>query len=234
MPYTEDGRMRYAADYLTECGFEYTDDVDKADFAVLPVPSKEYMFNNLDRLTVFYGMGRHRDYNYAAREDYLLANAFLTAEGAVAFCEENTEISLYRAEVLITGYGRIAKALHGILAACGANVTVCSRSKESEIQALYNGARHVGFDALKFKNSNDIVFNTVPHIVFTESELSALKDGAVLIDLSSFPGGVDTLCAAAAGINLIDGRGLPSKYCKKTAGILIGKAVADIIKEEKL
>ena len=92
----------------------------------------------------------------------VLKNAFLTAEGAVTLIEENTHYSLYRANILIIGYGRIGKALHNILKGYGAYVTVCSRSKESEADSVFNGAKHISFNDLKSANDADIIINTVP------------------------------------------------------------------------
>ena len=146
--------------------------------------------------------------------------------------EENTAYSLYRAEILIIGYGRIGKALHNILKGYGADITVCSRSKSSKDEAIYNGAKHISFEQLKSENNANIIFNTVPHMVLTKNELSALKKDAVILDLASFPGGVDTLVADSLGLAVLNGRKMPSRYTEKTAGYLIGEAVSDIIEEE--
>ena len=80
---------------------------------------------------------------------------------------------------------------------------------------------------MQIKNNYDIVFNTVPHIVFTKAEIDALDSNATLIDLASFPGGVDTLYAKSKGVKLIDGRKLPSRYSEKSAGYLIGKTMGE-------
>lgn len=56
----------------------------------------------------------------------------------------------------------------------------------------------------------------------------------LILDLASFPGGVDTLVANSLGLKLINGRGMPSVYTQKTAGEIIGEAVVNIIKGEKL
>jgi dipicolinate synthase subunit A len=72
----------------------------------------------------------------------------------------------------------------------------------------------------------------VPHIIFTKAEINALDSDVTLIDLASFPGGVDTLYAKSKGINLIDGRKLPSRYSEKSAGYLISKTIHQIIKED--
>lgn len=232
VPYLTDDRLIYAKEYLIKAGFSYVDDTESADFVLLPIPAKAYMFNDLDDKIVFYGAGDFRGFDYNKVKSFLQENAFLTAEGAIALYKENSDMSLYNSKVLITGYGRIAQSLHKALAALGANVTVCSRSSESTILSRYNGANHITFEELKIKNDFDVVFNTVPHIVFTKGELDALGSDAVLIDLASFPGGVDTLYAKSKGIKLIDGKRLPSRYSKKSAGILIGKTVHQIIKED--
>ncbi|MCH5320413.1 MAG: NAD(P)-binding domain-containing protein [Eubacterium sp.] len=232
IPYLTDDRLEYAKEYLINKGYSYTDDISLSDFVLLPVPVKKYMFENLEDKVVFYGMGDYKGFDYNKIKSFLLENAFLTAEGAIALYKESSDMSIYNSKVLITGYGRIAQALHKSLWAMGADVTVCSRSKESTAMSKFNGAKHITFDELKNKNNFDIVFNTVPHIIFTKAELDALDSEVTLIDLASFPGGVDTLYASSKGIKLIDGKRLPSRYSKKTAGFLIGKTVHQIIKED--
>lgn len=230
VPYLTDDRMQYAKNYLEDAGYTFCEDVKSADFVVLPIPAKKSMFDGLEGKTVFYGAGDFKGFDYNKVRSFLLENAFLTSEAAIALYKENSNMSIYNSKVLITGYGRIARALHRALAAMGADVTVCSRSKESAALCVFNGAKHMGFDELSIKNNFDIVFNTVPHLVFTKAELDALDSDVILIDLASFPGGVDTLYARTKGIKLIDGRRLPLRYSKKAAGILIGKTINQLIK----
>ena len=40
VPYTQDKRMIYAAEYLEKHGFKYTEDTENCDFVLLPVPVK--------------------------------------------------------------------------------------------------------------------------------------------------------------------------------------------------
>lgn len=232
IPYMIDERLDFARDYLVSIGYDYLENSNDADFILLPIPAKEYMFKGFEDKCVFYGAGDYKGIDYNKNNSFLLENSFLTAEGAIALYKENSLSSIYNSNVLITGYGRIAQALHKALSALGARVTVCSRSEESRVLSEFNGAKHIYFDDLKNNNSFDIAFNTVPHIVFTKQELDALGKDTVLIDLASFPGGVDTLYAKSKGIKLIDGKKLPSRYSKKSAGILIGKTVDKIIKED--
>ena len=233
VPYTDDKRMIYAREYLENKGFISVDNYNNSDFILLPVPVKKYMLEQVGDKPVFYGMGEHKNgFDYMKNENYVLKNAILTAEGAVSYIEENTDYSLFGSKILIIGYGRIGKAIHKILKAYGADITVCSRSFESKALAEFNGARHIFFDELSKRNNADIIINTVPHPVLTKKELSAVKSDTLILDLASFPGGVDTLIAKSLGLKLLNGKAMPSKYTQKTAGYIIGEAVINIIEEE--
>lgn len=232
IPYADDLRMNYVKTYLEDNDFIYVKDIDDANFVILPVLTKPYMFKGLEDKTVFHGMAKENiGKNYMENENYVLKNAILTAEGAVTCLENETDYSLNNAKVLITGYGRIGKALHKILKAYGSKVTVCSRSSASKTEVQFNGAAHIDFSQLADKSDFDIVINTVPHIVFTKAELSALDRDAIILDLASFPGGIDTLVADSLKLKRLSGRAMPSKYTSKTAGICIGEAILEMIKE---
>lgn len=231
VPYKDDKRMIYAIEYLTAHGYTQTVDKSSADFVLLPIPVKKYMLSDLDNKIVFYGSGDYTGIDYNKDKEFLLKNAFFTAEGAVALFEDNCDISLFGANALIVGYGRIAKALHKALKAFSSNVTVCSRSELSKLQAKANNAVSIDFSQLKEKRNYDVVFNTVPAVVFTKPEIDALNKDTLFIDLASFPGGIDTHYAKHKDLKIIDGRGLPSIYCVKSAGYLIGETVARLFEE---
>lgn len=231
IPYKEDKRMIYASEYFTENGLTETVDKSSADFVLLPIPVKKYMFEGLENNIVFYGAGEYKGYDYNKIESFKEKNAFLTSEGAVALYKENSDVALYNADVLIVGYGRIAKALHKVLKAFASRVTVCSRNEVSRVLAEADGAKCIDFPDLSEREHYDVVFNTVPKVVFTKREIDALDDETLLIDLASFPGGVDTHYAKHKKLKLIDGRGMPSAYSVKSAGYLIGETVLNMIKE---
>lgn len=231
VPYKDDKRMIYACEYLVKNGLTETVDKASADFVLLPVPVKKYMLEGLENNLVFYGAGDYKGYDYNKNEIFQQKNAYLTTEGAIALFKESSDISLYTANVLIVGYGRIAKALHKALNAFGSRVTVCSRSDISRVQAMANGAECIGFSDLSEKRYFDVIFNTVPNVVFTKNEIDVMDSDTAFIDLASFPGGIDSHYARHKNLNVIDGRGLPSKYSVKSAGYLIGETVMSMIKE---
>ena len=232
VPYIVDERMVFASEYLQAQGYKCVDSSDDADFILLPIPAKDYMFENLGNKTIFYGCGDYQGIDYNKFESFVMENAYLTSEGAISLLKENSDRSIYASKVLITGYGRIARALHRAFDAMGAKVTICCRSDGAGTEAGFRGADVIGFDELKNDNCYDFIFNTVPHMIFTKNELDKVNKETLLFDLASFPGGVDTLYAKSKGVKLIDGKKLPSRYSKKSAGELIGRTVEKIIKED--
>ena len=111
-------------------------------------------------------------------------------------------------------------------------MTVCSRSALSKTRALFAGARHTDFSGLVQPGDYDLVYNTVPHMIFTKRELQALRRDTVLVDLASFPGGVDTLMAHTLGITVVDGRQSARPHPpRRLPGALIGETVAEMIEE---
>ncbi len=228
----ENERLVFAANYLEKHGYIRVENLEVCDFALLPVPTKKYMLDSLGGKFALYGGGEYENgINYMKNEKYVLKNALLTAEGAVATLESENADSLIGKNILIIGYGRIAKALHRLLSAYGCNITVCSRSGESLVLSSFCGAKHIYFPELKNKNEFDIVINTVPHVVLTEHELKALKKSVIILDLASFPGGTDTLVASSLGLKIITGRGMPTKFTAKAAGEALGCAADEIIRQ---
>lgn len=231
VPFTEDERMIYTKEYLINKGYSVLDDCDQAEYIILPIPAKKEMFKNFEDKKVFYGCGDFKGCNYNENENFLLKNAFFTVEGAIALYKKSSDLALYGSKVLITGYGRIGKDLHRVLNSFGCKTTICSRSPVSKTIAKSNGGECIDLSDLSVKNDYDIIFNTIPKIIFSKNEIDALKKDAVFIELASFPGGIDMHYANARKLNIIDGRRLPSKYSKKSAGYLIGETVIEMIKE---
>lgn len=230
VPFSQDKRMAYAKDYLIKNGYEITD-VGRADYVLLPIPVKPEHFAGLEGKTVFYGFGNYEGYDYNKNESFLLTNSYLTAEGAIALFKENSEKSLLGANVLISGYGRIGKALHRLLNAYGSSVTVCDRSNVNRTQAVHNNAKAITLIELSQDNNYDVIFNTVPQLIFSKSEIDAFSKDTMFIELASFPGGIDKLYAKSKGVNLIDGKQLPLRYSAEAAGALVAKTVLSMIEE---
>lgn len=170
--------------------------------------------------------------DYLEREELAIKNAELTAEGALEIAISKTDISICGSKCLVTGWGRIAKFMAGILKALGADVTIFARklSARAEAEAL-------GFSAvsvLELENvidSFDIVFNTVPAMLFDKDILAKMEKNTLIIDLASKPGGVDFNEAENLGLRVIHALGLPGKVAYKTAGKIIYDTIQNILLE---
>lgn len=229
-PDLSDKRIEFAAKSLQDMGYINTDSEDKADFVLLGVNPAGTLLKH--DIPCFAGnVSANNIYDYTKNEMFALKNAYLTAEGALSLAIEGSSKSLINSRILITGYGRIAKALHKYLAPFTNDITVCARSIDAQTLAQMNGAKAVNFDSLQDKSEYDFIFSTVPHPVFNETELAAIKKDAVIIDLASFPGGVDVHFAKHFGLNLIVARGLPAKYSPESAGKVVAQTVDTMVRE---
>ena len=123
---------------------------------------------------------------------------------------EELPTTVFGQKVLITGMGRISKVLVKILSAMGAEVTVTARRHSDLAWAEIFGAESLHISKLddtveKF----DVIFNTVPSVIFDESRLKLLNSHCLVIDLASKPGGVDFNTARELGIKTIWALSLP-------------------------
>ena len=158
---------------------------------------------------------------------YHTANAPPTAEGAIQIAMEELPITLHDARALVIGFGRLGRALAPRLRALGTRVWVSARRYEQRAAAESMGLGSEGVDHLPdWLCSYDLVFNTVPARILGVEELAALKEGALVIDLASRPGGVDMDAAAALS--------LPGKVAPVTSGRYIKDTIYHIMEELNL
>ena len=216
--------------------------VAEAELVVLPLPytrdgetvaapfSKDSiglgeLFSKCESIPVCGGMlpeGENRFDYYD--EVMVLQNADVTAEAALVLGGQKTEKTLRSASVLISGYGRIGKALAAKLKAVGADVTVIARKEKDRVLARLAGCMTNGFETAKeLLAQADLVFNTVPDKVFAESVLDALPDSVPVIDLANALGGKRT----------VNAKGLPGTYAPEEAGIILAGAAERVLERIK-
>lgn len=170
--------------------------------------------------------------DYFAREELAVLNAVPTAEGALELAMAELPTTIFGTRVLVTGFGRIARVLCRLLVAMGAQVTVAARKYSDFAWIEIFGARAAHIDALAEKAANaDLVFNTVPALLFDRTALAALPRGAVLIDLASRPGGVDLAAAGKLGVKTIWALSLPGKVAPISSGEAIKDTILNILDE---
>ena len=173
--------------------------------------------------------------DYFAREELAVLNAVATAEGAIQIATEELPITLHDARVLVIGFGRLGRALAPRLRALGARVCVSARRYEQQAAAEGMGLGSEGMERLSdWLCSYDLVFNTVPAQLLGLEELAVMKEGALVIDLASRPGGVDMDAARTLGVHVVWALSLPGRVAPVTAGRYIKDTVYHIMEELNL
>lgn len=173
-------------------------------------------------------------FDYLDREEFAVANALPTAEGAVQVAMEEYEGTICGSRCLVTGYGRIGKILSRMLKALNADVTVSTETPENFEYIKADGNKPIATSSINDLNSYDIVFNTIPAMIIDKNVLSKSDPDVLIIDLASVPGGVDFSTANEMNIAAIHALSLPGKCSPKAAGEIITTTILNMLKEEFL
>lgn len=167
--------------------------------------------------------------DYLRREEFAVANALPTAEGAVQIAMEEFAGTIFGSHCLVIGYGRIGKMLSRMLRALNAKVTVSARKSDHFRYIMADGNKAMKTQDIASLEHFDIVFNTVPKLVIDKQILAGTNPDTLIIDLTSMPGGVDFDTAGKLGIKTIHALSLPGKCAPKTAGEIIADTISDML-----
>ena len=161
-----------------------------------------------DNLSVSY----KKVYDLMKVESLTILNTIATAEGAIDTIIQNTDTIIHGSNILILGFGRVAKTLAYKLKALDANIT-CAARKEADlawIKAYGYNVLNINFIKDELKRF-DVIVNTVPHVILGEEELKNVKNNVLLVDLASKPGGIDFNVADMLNIKYVWALALPGK-----------------------
>lgn len=193
-----------------------------------------YVFTGIARQVLTEWTERHslRLIKLMELDEVAISNSIPTAEGAIAIAMEETDITLHGAKTAVLGFGRCGQTLSHKLRAMGANVRVCTReaaelARIDELSLEPVPMRSIA-DAVR---DVDIVFNTIPALVLTAGVLKQMRQGCVIIDIASKPGGTDFRYAERRGINALLAPSLPGSVAPKTAGRIIAASISRILAE---
>lgn len=162
-----------------------------------------------------------------ARDEALLrVNAQLTAEGAIALAMRRPGRALLGSTCVVTGFGRIGQALVERLTAFGAFVIVCARNEAQMRRAHEMGAHPLPLERIAQACAQaDVIFNTVPARILSETALARIGRETLLIELASPPYGADPEAAKRLNVNWVLAGGLPGRYAPMDAGAALFEAV---------
>lgn len=231
--------LKHAAQILRTAGIVTTESPQWSNrHLLLDVPSfrpgsslcLDTLLNALPRdITIWGGNLQHpaleeyRCVDLLKEEAYLLENASITADCAIALIDPILNKSWQDVNVLIIGWGRIGKFLAKQLKSMTNHLTIAAR-KEQDCQSLHlMGYQPVRLTELKeILPDCDLIINTVPAEVLTEEDLSSCRN-CLKIDLASKKG--------IAGEDVIWARGLPGIHAPDRSGRLIAQTILRILKE---
>jgi len=170
--------------------------------------------------------------NPALDEGFLTANAKLTAEGAIARAMARKGRALLGATCVVTGFGRIARALVLRLCAMEAFVIVSARNEAQMRMAHDMGAHPVPLGEIRSAlRRADVVINTVPSPVLGKAALDQIPRDALVIELASPPYGMNVELARHMGLDVLVESGLPGRYAPLDAGAALFDALRRALEE---
>ena len=224
--------LKYAGAYLQQNGWHVSPEPNgTVSHLLLPVPCRlsltalEPLLAKLPKnITVICGSPDFElPSGYIIRdllqdESYLAQNAAITAHCAMQLMADKLPVILCQQNILILGWGRIAKCLARLLHAAGNHVTIAARKEKDRATA-----RSLLYDTVAFPDAESklqdyrVICSTIPAPVLTGSQIALCRDDCLLLDLASVKG-MDS-------DRVIHARGLPGKMAPESAGILIGETI---------
>lgn len=234
-------------------------DISKADIIILPLPvSKDNktilcsiggLALNLDELldyispfaSVLGGMISEElerrltekniaCYDYYTDEAFVKFNAHLTAQGVLKLLLENSNDYVVSQKALVTGFGRVSKAVSFFLKGLGVDVYVAARRREQRSEAEAYGIKTLSIgDIEKTVYIFDYIVNTVEQRIFTKQSIRTLKNNALYIEVASSPFGADKDDFDIFGKKYIFAPQLPGRfYPEQSAGAIL-KSIEDLL-----
>lgn len=173
-------------------------------------------------------------YDFSRREEFVKENAVLTAIGAIDIAIKNYEKSIYGSRCLVCGFGRIGSALAPLLKSMGAIVSVSARKIDDILMIKSCACKAILTSDIYKSRGYDLIFNTVPSQILGYKELKYLTRNSLIIDLASFPGGLDKRSVEQLNLRLIHALGVPGKFFPESSGKIIKNTIYNMIWEEDL
>ncbi len=130
--------------------------------------------------------------SYTSSKQFAVLGSVPTAECAVSIAVRNTEKTCKGSKYLVTGFGNVGKQLSILTKNMGADVYVSARKTEDLAMIDSLGMKPLNTYSLSDCDIEfDVIFNTIPTLIFDKSVLTALKGTPTIIDLASKPYGAD-------------------------------------------
>lgn len=173
--------------------------------------------------------------DYYDIETFQIQNALLSAEGAIYYAKQSLDSSFWGARIGILGFGRIGKMLAYLLRSTGARVSVFARRDADISWSRMLGMEASGIGGEKYFShlgKQDIIFNTVPYNIITDSVASAISPRTLIMDIASAPYGVGEDVLKKYPLNYRRELGIPGRYAPRSAGEILAQTVSSMLSRE--
>ena len=130
--------------------------------------------------------------SYTASKQFAILGSVPTAECAVSIAVKLTERTCNGSKYLIAGFGNVGKHLSMLAKNMGADVYVSARKNEDLAMIDSLGMKPLNTCSIAECDIEfDVIFNTIPTLIFNKRVLTALKGAPTIIELASKPYGAD-------------------------------------------
>lgn len=151
---------------------------------------------------------------------FLKFNSLLCVEGIISYIIRKRHKSLINSKVIVFGNGHIGHLLIDIFFKLGIECSVVARNKK-------NIDPHIDYYDLKEIDLSifDVVINTIPSPVISHKMIKTLRNDTLLLDVASFPYGLDHHYALSLSKNVHILSAIPAKYAYIDAAIMMNEII---------
>ena len=169
-------------------------------------------------------------------EKLAVLNTIATAEGTIELMIANTDTIIFDSNVLILGFGRVAKTLANRLKGLVKLITCASREDDELAWIEVYGYERFDLndfvkcqESKKYLKNYDVIINTIPSMILDAEKLQYVNKEVLLIDLASNPGGIDKEETKKQRLKLIHALGLPGKVAPKSSARFIKDIIYEVV-----
>ena len=196
------------------------------------------ILTRLKKGQIFFAGGISRNFRLTAQkkgvrvfdfmQDITLAhfNSIATAEGVICEAIKNSSINLHNSRCAVLGYGKCGHTIAAYLKRMFCLVTVASLDETERAQAALFTDHVMDLETFQGQiEGYDFIFNTIPALILTRESLSHVKSTATILDIASFPGGVDFEAAKELSVMALSCLSLPGRYAPASSAQAIRMSI---------
>ena len=179
-----------------------------------------------ENMITFFELNKICYYDFMKDTKIAYLNSIATAEGAIMEAIKESNINIHNSNILVTGFGKCAKALSSRLNSLNGHITIAARSENDLGCAALYGYKTITIKEIPSNAENfDFIFNTIPTLIIEKETISRLKKECLIIDIASYPGGIDFNEARYQNIKALLKLSLPGRVSPASSGYILSDCI---------